>query len=74
MKILTGQYLSEKADRYSSGSRKPNKKYIEIIGARENNLKNIDVKIPIGLMTCNRGFRFRKELLVNEILYKALPG
>ena len=74
-KSITGQYLSgKKRIDIPQVRRKPNKKYIEIIGARENNLKNIDVKIPIGLMTCITGVSGSgKSSLVNEILYKALP-
>ena len=73
-KSITGQYLSgKKRIDIPQVRRKPNKKYIEIIGARENNLKNIDVKIPIGLMTCITGVSGSgKSSLVNEILYKAL--
>ena len=55
------------------GRRKPNGKWLEIIGAEENNLKNIDVKIPIGLFTCITGVSGSgKSSLVNQILYKAL--
>jgi excinuclease ABC subunit A len=71
---VTGQYLSgKKRIDIPQVRRKPNDKCLEIMGARENNLKNIDVKIPIGLMTCITGVSGSgKSSLVNEILYKAL--
>ena len=51
----------------------PKDKYIEIKGARANNLKNIDVKIPLGIMTCITGVSGSgKSSLINEILYKRL--
>ena len=43
-----------------------------MIGAQENNLKNIDVEIPWNLYLCHRSFRIRQEFLVNQILYKRL--
>ncbi len=52
--------------------RKGNKKYLEIKGAKENNLKNINVKIPLGTFTCVTGVSGSgKSTLINEILYKA---
>ncbi|HZJ58494.1 MAG TPA: excinuclease ABC subunit UvrA [Clostridia bacterium] len=73
-KSITGQYLSgKKRIDIPEVRRKPNDKYLEISGARENNLKDIDVKIPIGVMTCITGVSGSgKSSLVNEILYKAL--
>ena len=71
---ITGQYLSgAKKIEIPEERRKPNGKWLEIIGAEENNLKNIDVKIPIGLFTCITGVSGSgKSSLVNQILYKAL--
>lgn len=70
---LTGAYLSGRLKIEVPQKRKPtNGKWLEIIGAQENNLKNIDVKIPLGLFTCVTGVSGSgKSSLVNEILYKA---
>lgn len=71
---LTGKYLSGELKIQIPEKRKPvNSKWIEIIGASENNLKNIDVKIPLGLMTCVTGVSGSgKSSLVNHVLYKTL--
>ena len=71
---ITGQYLSgRKKIPVPKQRRKPNKKYIEIIGASENNLKNINVKFPLGVFTCVTGVSGSgKSTLVNEILYKTI--
>lgn len=71
---ITGQYLSgKKSIKIPESRRKPNGKWIEIRGAKENNLKNIDVKIPLGVITCVTGVSGSgKSTLINEILYKSL--
>jgi excinuclease ABC subunit A len=71
---LTGQYLSgRKFIPLPAERREPNGKWVEIQGARENNLKNVDVKVPLGVFTCVTGVSGSgKSTLVNEILHKAL--
>ncbi|MEW9675906.1 excinuclease ABC subunit UvrA [Lentibacillus sp. L22] len=73
-KSLTGNYLSgEKFVSVPLKRRKPTKKNIEVVGAQENNLKNVAAKFPIGLMTVVTGVSGSgKSTLVNEILYKSL--
>ena len=70
---ITGAYLSgRKFIPVPSERRKPTGT-IKIIGARQNNLKNIDVEIPLGVMTCVTGVSGSgKSSLINEILYKSL--
>ena len=70
---LTGKYLSGKLKiEVPASRRKGNKTYIEIKGAKENNLKNMNVKFPLGTFTCVTGVSGSgKSTLVNEILYKA---
>ena len=70
---ITGQYLSgELKIKVPKERRKPTG-WIEVRGAKENNLKNINVKIPTGVMTCVTGVSGSgKSSLVNEILYKKL--
>ena len=70
---VTGQYLSGKMSIPIPKMRKKSEASILIKGARENNLKNIDVEIPLGVMTCVTGVSGSgKSSLVNEILYKRL--
>jgi len=72
----TGLYLSGKRSiKVPEDRRDGNGRYIEIIGACENNLKNIDVKIPLGTFTCVTGLSGSgKSSLINEILYKRLAA
>ncbi len=71
---ITGQYLSgKKRIEIPKTRRKGNKKYLTILGAKENNLKYIDVKIPLGTFTCVTGVSGSgKSSLINEILCKEL--
>ena len=71
---VTGQYLSGKrAVPVPEERRKGNGKFLEIRGAAENNLKNINVKIPLGELVCVTGVSGSgKSSLINEILYKTL--
>ncbi len=73
---LTGLYLSgRKKIELPARRRKPNGKWLEIKGASENNLKGINVKIPLGVLTCVTGVSGSgKSSLVNEILYKRLAA
>jgi excinuclease ABC subunit A len=71
---LTGEYLSgKKFIPLPIERRKPDGRYIEIKGASENNLKNVNVKFPLGLFTAVTGVSGSgKSTLINEILYKSL--
>lgn len=70
---VTGQYLSGKKQVPVPEVRRKPKGWLTVTGARENNLKNISVKIPLGVMTCVTGVSGSgKSSLVNEILYKRL--
>ncbi|NQX47254.1 excinuclease ABC subunit UvrA [Paenibacillus tritici] len=72
---LTGEYLSGRKFIPVTAKRRPtdNERWIEIRGAKENNLKNVNVKIPLGVFTAVTGVSGSgKSSLINEILYKSL--
>ena len=70
---ITGKYLSGELKIEVPKERRRPTGWIEVRGAKENNLKNINVKIPTGVMTCVTGVSGSgKSSLVNEILYKKL--
>ena len=70
---ITGQYLSGKMSIPVPKKRRKPADYLTVKGARENNLKNIDVKIPLGVFTCITGVSGSgKSSLITEILYKRL--
>ena len=73
---ITGQYLSgKKAVEMPQKRRKGNGKKLKILGATQNNLKNIDVEIPLGKFVCVTGVSGSgKSSLINEILYKSLAA
>ena len=71
---ITGQYLSGvKQIALPEKRRQPNGKWLKVFGARENNLKNFQVGVPLGLFTCVTGVSGSgKSTLVNEIIFKGL--
>ena len=75
-KSITGKYLSgEIKILVPEKRRKGNKKYLEVIGATENNLKNVNVKIPLGVMTVVTGVSGSgKSSLINEVISKRLSN
>ena len=75
-KSITGKYLSGKLKiDVPEKRRKGNKKFLEITGASENNLKDVNVKIPLGMMVAVTGVSGSgKSSLINEVLYKRLAN
>ncbi len=73
---LTGDYISgRKKIEIPKQRRKPDGRWLSVIGASENNLKNVTARFPIGLITCVTGVSGSgKSSLVNEILYKRLAN
>jgi len=71
---LTAQYLSGKKKIKASRFRRPiGDKWLEVVGARQHNLKNINVRIPLSVFTCVTGVSGSgKSSLINDILYKSL--
>lgn len=72
-KSVTGAYLSGRIKIPVPGERRKPAGWMKVIGARENNLKNIDVDIPLGVFTCVTGVSGSgKSSLINQIVYKRL--
>ena len=73
-KSITGQYLTgDKSIPVPDNRRKGNGKELKIIGARQNNLKNLNISIPLGTFVCVTGVSGSgKSSLVNDVIYKAL--
>lgn len=72
---LTGQFLSGTRKIEAPGARRKPTNYVEVVGASQNNLKNVTVKVPLGVFCAVTGVSGSgKSTLINEILYKAVAN